>query len=48
MTSLAWDSTAVLEMFRNGRAKIAEVSSLDAQYVNQALPVAIRKFLNPT
>ena len=46
MTSLAWDPTAVLEMLYNGRAKIAEVSSVDPQYVNQALPVAFKESLN--
>ena len=40
MTSSRWDATAVVEMFYIGRAKIAEV---DAQYVNRALPVAIKK-----
>ena len=44
MTSLTWDATAVMEMFYDGRAKIAEVSSFDAQYVNRALPVAIKNF----
>ena len=45
MTSLAWDPTAVLERCYNGRAKIAEVPSVNPQYVNQALPVAFKESL---
>lgn len=44
MTTLTWDAEDVMEIFYNGRARIAEVSSLDAQYLNQALSVAIKKF----